>query len=53
MRFEDKVDYEFKVSDKLDPDEVIIPTMILQPLSRMPSGTDWQEEEGQKDYRCF
>lgn len=32
MRFEDKVDYEFKVSDKLDPDEVIIPTMILQPF---------------------
>lgn len=31
MRFEDKIDYEFKV-DGLDPDEVIIPTMILQPF---------------------
>ncbi|MCB0554256.1 MAG: histidine kinase [Phaeodactylibacter sp.] len=32
MRFEDKIDYEFKVADDLDPDEVILPTMILQPF---------------------
>lgn len=32
MRFEDKVDYEFVVSEDLDPDEVILPTMILQPF---------------------
>ena len=32
MRFEDKIGYEFKVADDLDPDEVILPTMILQPF---------------------
>lgn len=32
MRFEDKVEYEISIAPGLDPDEVVIPTMILQPF---------------------
>jgi len=32
MRFEDQIDYEFQLSEGMDPDDYIIPTMILQPF---------------------
>ncbi len=32
MRFERKFDYSFDLKDDLDPDEFVIPTMILQPF---------------------
>ncbi len=32
MRFEDKIHYQITTGPSLDPDEVIIPTMILQPF---------------------
>ena len=32
MRFRDAIDYEIEVSEELDPDEVFVPTMILQPF---------------------
>jgi two-component sensor histidine kinase len=32
MRFEKKFDYSFDLKDDLDPDEFVIPTMILQPF---------------------
>lgn len=32
MRFEDKFSYEIRIADDLDPDDVLIPTMILQPF---------------------
>ena len=32
MRFEEKFHYEFIVADAIDTDEVLIPTMILQPF---------------------
>ena len=32
MRFEKKFDYSFELKDDLDPDEFVIPTMILQPF---------------------
>jgi sensor histidine kinase YesM len=33
MRFEDKFNYEIRIADDLDPDDVLIPTMILQPFA--------------------
>ncbi len=32
MRFEDTIAYDISVSDNIDPDEVVVPTMILQPF---------------------
>jgi len=32
MRFEEKFQYQFIVADEIDTDEVLIPTMILQPF---------------------
>lgn len=32
MRFEDKFSYEIRLGDDLDPNDVLIPTMILQPF---------------------
>ena len=32
MRFEEKINYDIMVPDNLDPDEIVIPTMILQPF---------------------
>ncbi len=32
MRFEDKFNYEIRIGNDLDPDDVLIPTMILQPF---------------------
>ncbi len=32
MRFEDKFSHEIKVDDDVDPDDTILPTMILQPF---------------------
>ncbi len=32
MRFEDNIDYQFKMSEDMDPEDYIIPTMILQPF---------------------
>ncbi len=32
MRFEEKFQYQFNVADEIDEDEVMIPTMILQPF---------------------
>ena len=32
MRFEKKFNYEFDLKNELDPDEFVIPTMILQPF---------------------
>lgn len=32
MRFENKLTYQFEVDDQIDPDDVIVPTMILQPF---------------------
>jgi len=32
MRFEDKLDYNIQIDGSLDPDEQLIPSMILQPI---------------------
>ncbi|HFA49675.1 MAG TPA: hypothetical protein ENJ95_11750, partial [Bacteroidetes bacterium] len=32
VRFEDKFSFEIKVDDTLDPDDILLPTMILQPF---------------------
>ncbi len=32
MRFEQKFEYKIEVDDAIDPDEVLVPTMILQPF---------------------
>jgi sensor histidine kinase YesM len=32
MRFEQKLEYKIEVDSTIDPDEVLVPTMILQPF---------------------
>ncbi len=48
MRFEDTIHYEFKLSKGLDPDEYIIPTMILQPFIENAIWHGLAKKEGEK-----
>ena len=48
MRFEERFNYKIIVEDRLDPDEVVLPTMILQPFveNAIWHGISGKEGEG-------
>lgn len=55
MRLEKKFTYHFEVAPDLDPDEVILPTMILQPFveNAIWHGLSPKEGEGRIDIRFW